>query len=59
MNKGFEPFLTPFSDDAASQAIEFCKTRGLTNNDVKIVKGKDGFVRVVVVRDNVKIKIGN
>lgn len=57
MNKGFEPFKIPFSDDAASLAIEFCKTRGLTNRDVKIVKGKDGFVRVVVVRDDVKIKV--
>ena len=57
MNKGFEPFKIPFSDDAARHAIEFCKTRGLTNRDVKIVKGKDGFVRVVVVRDDVKIKV--
>lgn len=57
MKSGFEPFKIPFSDDAASQAIEFCKIRGLTNRDVKIVNGKDGFVRVVVVRDDVKIKV--
>ena len=53
---GFEPFKTPDADDAADMAKEFCLTRGLTPKDVKIVR-RDGYVRVVVIREGAKCKV--
>lgn len=50
MQPGFEPYVTPDDDKAADRAKEFCKTRGLTPNDVKIVR-RDGHVRIVVKKE--------
>ena len=49
MPPGFVPYWTPDTPDAPDKAKEFCRTRGLTPNDVKIVR-KDGKVKVVVKR---------
>ena len=56
MNVGFIPFRIPDGTDAAERAKDFCKTRGLTPNDVKIVR-RNGEVMVEVKRDGAKIKI--
>jgi len=56
MNVGFEPFQTPDAEDAAEQAKSFCKSRGLTPRDCKIVR-RDGRVMVVITRDGAKIKV--
>lgn len=56
MKPGFIPFRTPDADDAAERAKEFCKTRGLSPADVKIVR-RNGEVMVEVKRDGAKIKV--
>lgn len=56
MKPGDEPFKIPDSDDAAERAKAFCKSRGLTPRDCKIVR-RDGHVRVVITRDGAKIKV--
>ena len=56
MNRGFEPYVTPDDDGAADRAKDFCKSRGLTPKDVKIVR-RDGRVRVVVIRDGARCKV--
>ncbi len=56
MKVGFEPYRTTDNGGAADRAKEFCKSRGLTPKDVKIVR-RDGFVRVVVIRDGAKCKV--
>lgn len=53
---GDEPFSIPDAQDAADRAKAFCISRGLTSNDVKIVRA-DGKVKVVVKRDGAKIKV--
>ena len=47
MNPGFVPFFTDDGPDAADQARDFCKTRGLTSDQVKIV-GRNGRVEIEV-----------
>jgi len=49
MPPNFIPYRTPDEPDAATLAKEFCRTRGLTPDDVKIVR-RDGEVMVVVKR---------
>lgn len=56
MNPGDIPYKTPDDDEAVERAKEFCRTRALTPNDVKIQRN-DGFVSVVVKRKGVTIKI--
>lgn len=56
MKPGDEPFKIPDSEDAADRAKAFCMSRGLTPKDVKITR-KDGFVRVVVIREGAKCKV--
>lgn len=50
MKPDFIPWRTPDAGDAADRAKEFCRTRGLTPADVKIVR-RDGEVMVVVKRE--------
>ena len=50
MRIGDIPYHTPFDDGAADRAREFCRTRKLTADDVKITN-KDGMVSVVVKRN--------
>lgn len=50
MPPGFVPFWISDGPDAAEQAKEFCRTRGLGSSDVKIVR-EDGAVKVVVKRE--------
>ena len=56
MKQGFIPFRTPDTPDAADRAKEFCRARGLTPNDVKIVR-RGNEVMVEVKRDGAKIKV--
>lgn len=56
MNIGFEPYRTPDDEGAVDRIKAFCNSRGLTNKDVKLTR-KDGFVRVVVIKDGCKCKI--
>lgn len=56
MKEGDQPFWCPVSEpDAVDRAKEFCRSRKLTPDDVKIVK-RDGHVRVVVKRDGAVCK---
>lgn len=56
MKPGDEPFATPDAPDAVDRAKEFCKSRKLTADDVKIVR-RDGMVRVVVKRDGATCRV--
>ena len=47
MNPGFVPFRTDDGPNAADEARSFCKSRGLTSEQVKIVR-RDGAVEVEV-----------
>jgi hypothetical protein len=47
MNAGDVPFKTPDGPDAPAEAREFCRSRGLTSDQVKIVR-RNGVVEVVV-----------
>ena len=47
MNPGFVPFWTDDGPDAPAQARDFCKTRGLTSDQVKIVR-RNGRVEIEV-----------
>jgi hypothetical protein len=47
MIAGDVPFKTPDGPDAANEAREFCRSRGLTSEQVKIVR-RGGVVEVVV-----------
>jgi len=38
MNPGFIPFWTPETDTAADQARDFCKSRGLSSDDARIIR---------------------
>jgi hypothetical protein len=38
MTPGFIPFRTPDSDTAANDARAFCKSRGLTQDDARIIR---------------------
>ena len=38
MNPGFIPFWTPETDTAADAARDFCKTRGLSSDDARIIR---------------------
>ena len=50
MQPGTVPFWVSDSEDAIDRAKDYCRTRGLTPADVKIVK-RDGAVMVVVKRE--------
>ena len=50
MPPGFVPFWISDGPDAAEQAKEFCRSRGLGSNYVKIVR-EDGAVKVVVKKE--------
>ena len=56
MKSGFIPFRTPDTPDAADQAKEYCKSRGLTAADVQICR-RDRCVLVEVKRDGATIKV--
>ena len=56
MPVGFIPWRTPDAPDAADRAKEFCRTRGLTANDVKL-RRVDGEVIVEVIKE-CKCKVG-
>lgn len=56
LKPGDEPFRTQDAPDAADMAKDFCRTRELTPKDVKIVR-RDGYVRVVVIREGAKCKV--
>jgi hypothetical protein len=50
MKVGFIPFRTDDGPNAATEAREFCKTRGLTSDQVKIVR-RNGRVEIEVKRE--------
>lgn len=50
------PYQTPFNETAIDRAKDFCKTRKLTPNDVKLVKS-DGDVMVIVKQHGVKLYV--
>jgi len=56
LTPGDEPFRTPDDEGAAERAKAFCKSRGLTPKDVKIVR-RDGYVRVIVIRRGAVCKV--
>ena len=47
MKPGFVPFRTDDGPTAADEAREFCQTRGLTSDQVKIVR-RNGNVEIEV-----------
>ena len=47
MKPGFVPFRTDDGPNAATEAREFCRTRGLTSDQVKIVR-RNGRVEIEV-----------
>ena len=47
MKPGFVPFSTDDGPNAATEAREFCQTRGLTSDQVKILK-RNGNVEIEV-----------
>ena len=47
MKPGFIPFWTDDGPNAATEAREFCQTRGLTSDQVKIVR-RNGRVEIEV-----------
>lgn len=55
MPPGFIPYRTPDDDTAAERAKDFCRTRGLTPADVKIVRRGDEVI--VEVKRKCKCKV--
>ena len=47
MKPGFVPFKTDDGPNAAGEARDFCQTRGLTSDQVKIVR-RNGRVEIEV-----------
>lgn len=54
MKVGDIPYFTPDDDTGADRAKEFCKARGLTSADVKIIR-RNGNVVVEVRKNGVRI----
>ena len=50
MKVGFVPFWTEDGPNAATEARDFCKARGLTSDQVKIVR-RNGRVEIEVKRE--------
>jgi hypothetical protein len=50
MKVGFVPFWTEDGPNAATEARDFCKPRGLTSDQVKIVR-RNGRVEIEVKRE--------
>jgi hypothetical protein len=50
MKVGFVPFWTDDGPNAATEARDFCKTRGLTSDQVKIVR-RNGRVEIEVKKE--------
>ena len=50
MKVGFVPFSTDDGPNAPGEAREFCQTRGLTSDQVKIVR-RNGRVEIEVKRE--------
>ena len=50
MKVGFIPFWTDDGPNAAADALEFCQQRGLTSDQVKIVR-RNGRVEIEVKRE--------
>lgn len=55
MQPGTIPFWTSDGPDAADQAKEFCRTRGLTSETAKIVKKGDAVM--VEIKKACKLKV--
>ena len=49
MNPGAIPFWTPETDTAADAARDFCKSRGLSSDDARIIRREiKGEMRICV-----------
>ena len=58
MKVGFVPFSTDDGPNAPTEAREFCQTRGLTSDQVKIVR-RNGRVEIEVKREcQIVISVG-